>query len=111
METPQNRRFYGKMECLPLWPTYIGEKGRTLGKTHGIKVRCYWEHPWGTHWELEGNMFGNKGKIKKILLPLKLERKKSRHFECMLSLPIGCMKFLCSKTVHHHFWPELIPPL
>jgi len=22
----------GKMECLPLWPTYIGEKGRTLGK-------------------------------------------------------------------------------
>jgi hypothetical protein len=29
----------------------------------------------------------------------------------MLSLPIGCMKFLCSKTVHHHFWPRLIPPL
>jgi len=17
----------------------------------GIKARCYWEHPWGTHWE------------------------------------------------------------
>jgi hypothetical protein len=33
MEAFQNRRFYGKMECLPLWPTYIGEKGRTLGKT------------------------------------------------------------------------------
>ncbi len=47
----QNRKFYGKMECLPLWPTYIGEKGRTLGKTYEIKARCYWEHPWGTHWE------------------------------------------------------------
>jgi hypothetical protein len=34
-----------------LWPTYIGEKGRTLCKTYGIKTRCYWEHPWGTHWE------------------------------------------------------------
>jgi hypothetical protein len=67
MEVPQNRRFYGKMECLPLWLTYIGEKGRTLGTTCGIKARCYWEHPWGTHWELEGN----KGKMKKkIILPL-----------------------------------------
>jgi len=37
MEAPQNRRFYGKMECLPLWPTYIGEKGRTSGKTYRIK--------------------------------------------------------------------------
>jgi hypothetical protein len=24
MEAPQNRRFYGKMECLFLWPAYIG---------------------------------------------------------------------------------------
>jgi len=44
MEAPQNRRFYGKMECHLLWPTYIGEKGRTLGKMYGIKARCYWEH-------------------------------------------------------------------
>jgi hypothetical protein len=57
-----------------LWPTYIGEKGRTLGKTYGIEVRCYWEHLWrthwefmehvenvmGTHWELEGNILGTK---------------------------------------------------
>jgi len=27
-----------------LGPTYKGEKGRTLGKTYWIKVRCYWEH-------------------------------------------------------------------
>jgi hypothetical protein len=72
MESPQNRRFYGKMKCLPLWPTYIGEKGRTLGKTYGIKVRCYWEHPWGTHWKPDGNLKGTcqkKGKIKINPLP------------------------------------------
>jgi hypothetical protein len=51
MEAPQNRRFYEKMECLPLWPTYLGDKWRTLGKTYGIKARFYWEHPWETHWE------------------------------------------------------------
>jgi hypothetical protein len=59
--------------ALSLWPTYIGEKGRTLDKTYGIKARRYWEHPWrthrehignlmGTHWELEGNMMGTKEK-------------------------------------------------
>jgi hypothetical protein len=26
------------------------------------------------------------------------------HNGCMLSLPIGCIKFLCSKTVHHHYY-------
>ncbi len=46
MEAPQNRRFYEKMECLPLWPRYIGDNWRTLGKTYGIKARFYWEHPW-----------------------------------------------------------------
>jgi hypothetical protein len=49
---------YGKKKCLLLWPRYIGEKGRTLGKAYGIKARCYWEHPWGTNREL----VGNKGK-------------------------------------------------
>jgi hypothetical protein len=37
MEAPQITEFYGKMECLPLWPTYIDEKGRTLGKKMGLK--------------------------------------------------------------------------
>jgi len=44
-----------------LWCTYVGEKGRTLGKTYGIKARCCWEHPWGTHWEhweLIGHLMG-----------------------------------------------------
>jgi hypothetical protein len=58
MEASQNRSFYGKVKCLSLWPTSIGQKGRTLGKTYGIKVSCYWEHPWGTLWELIGNLMG-----------------------------------------------------
>jgi ABC-type transporter lipoprotein component MlaA len=35
--------------------------GQTLGKTYGINARCYWEHPWGTHWEPRediGNLMG-----------------------------------------------------
>jgi hypothetical protein len=40
----------------------------------------------GTHWELEGNILGTKEK-----------EKKSRHFECILSPTIGCMKFLFPK--------------
>jgi hypothetical protein len=88
MEAPQNRKLYGKMECLPFWPTYIGEKGKTLGKTYGIKARCYWEHPWnlgnilGTQWELEGNMLGTKEKRKKNHPPLvqNLKRKKIKAF-------------------------------
>jgi hypothetical protein len=57
---------------------------------------------------------GNKGKMKKIIPPPKKylkEKKKTRHFDCMLSLPIGCMKFPFPKTVGRHFWPGLIPPL
>jgi hypothetical protein len=44
-------------------------------------VRCYWEHPWGIHWEHRGTyreLEGNKGKMKKIILLTspKLKRKK-----------------------------------
>jgi hypothetical protein len=76
MEALQIRKYDGKMECLVLWPTYIGEKGRTLGKTYGIKARCYWEHSWGTHWnlmgilwELGGYTLGTKQKWKKSSPP------------------------------------------
>jgi hypothetical protein len=30
-------------------------RGGTFGKTYGNKVRCYWEHPWGTDWEPDRN--------------------------------------------------------
>ncbi len=61
MKATQNRRFYGYMKCLPHCPSYIGEKGRTLGKTYGIQARCGWEDSWRTHWE----PVGNKGKWEK----------------------------------------------
>jgi len=56
---PQNRRFYGKMECVSVWPIHIGKKGMTLGKTHiGLNQGAIGS----PHWELEGKMFGTKGK-------------------------------------------------
>jgi len=58
-----------------------------LGKTYGIKQgaigNTLGEHIGNLMGELKGTCW-NKGKM---------EKKKSRHFECMLSLPIGCMKF------------------
>jgi hypothetical protein len=89
MEASQNRNFYGILECLPLWPTYIAEKGKALGKTCGIKARCYWEQTWGTQCEPDENPLGTrrehdgkKGKMKKIppppplpLSPRKLKEK------------------------------------
>jgi hypothetical protein len=84
MEVPQNRRW----NASPFRQPYLGEKGRTLDqKTYGIKARCYWEHPWGTYWELIGNVNGTKEKWKKILSShppsptQNLKEKKSRHFE------------------------------
>jgi hypothetical protein len=49
-----------------------------------------------------GNLKGTyceQRKMKKILPPptQNLNEKKSRHFECMLSSPIDCMKFLFPK--------------
>jgi hypothetical protein len=43
----------------------------------------------------------NKGKMKNQQPPpnQNLKEKKSWHFECMLSLPIGCMKFLFPKLL------------
>ncbi len=37
MGAPQSRRFYGMIRCLSIWPAYIAEEGRTLGKIYGIK--------------------------------------------------------------------------
>ncbi len=68
----------------------LGEKGRTLGKTYGIKARCYWEHPWGTIWELDGNMLGTVGKkMRKILL----QKKKISNF----FIPIPELSLVCGR--------------
>jgi hypothetical protein len=42
IEGPKNKTFYEEVKCLSLWPNYIGDKGKTMGKTYGIKTRCYW---------------------------------------------------------------------
>jgi hypothetical protein len=51
------------MECLPLWPTDICEKGRTLSKTYGIKARAI------------GNTHGEH--IENLLEQIKNEKKSS----------------------------------
>jgi hypothetical protein len=48
-------------------------------------------------------MLGIKEKMKKSSPHPKLKRKKSKHFECMMSLPIGCMKFLFLKLFNTIF--------
>jgi hypothetical protein len=123
MGAPKSRRFFWKIQSLPLWPTYIGVKERTFGKTHGIKARCYWEHPWGTQWEL-GNILGTrwepigdlkgtkeKWKIPPPTPPPKLKRKKFKALWGHVEPSHWRHEISISKIVHHHFWPGLIPPL
>jgi len=99
MEAPQNRWFYGKMECHPLWPTYIGEKGRTFGKTYGIEVSCYWEHLWNlwnmlrTWWE----HIGNKLKKKKDPPPQDLREKNQGTLSACWAFPLAAWNFLFPK--------------
>jgi hypothetical protein len=84
-----------------LWAKHVVLKQGVIGNTFGEHIENMpWEHRkhignlMGTHWKFDGN----KGKMKKILFPSQnLKEKKSRHFECMLSLPINYMKFLFSK--------------
>jgi hypothetical protein len=119
MKAPQSRRFYGNMKCFSFWPTYIGKKGRTLGKTYGIKARCYWEHPWGTHWhpiKHIGNLMGTcweQRKNEKNPPPpqFPLKEKKSRALWVHPEPSHWLHEISISKTVRHHFWPGLIPPL
>jgi hypothetical protein len=59
-------------------------------------------------------MLGTKEKWKNFLpsSPTQnLRENKSRHFGCMLSLPIGCTKFLWSKAVCQDFGPGLDTPI
>ncbi len=110
----------------PLWPTYMGEKVRTLGKTYErLKKGAIGNTLQGTHCKhrehngnsmgepignLKGNMLGTKENP--LSSNLNLEEKKSRHFEWVLSLPIGWLREISiSKAVGHHFWPVLILPL
>jgi hypothetical protein len=59
---------------------YEGEKGRTLGKTYGIKARCYWEHPWGTPRELREhieNLMGTQWELERNIEATCWEQRKN----------------------------------
>ncbi len=80
----------------------------TLGKLYGIKRRCYWEQSWECIWEHFENLMGTLrelGEKQKSLSPHPHQKRKNWIVhECMLSLPIGCMKFLFPKlfvTIFH----------
>jgi hypothetical protein len=120
MEAPQNRRFYGMRECLPLWPTYIGEKGEDFGQKiwdkQGAIGNTLGEHignsrnisgtPWEHEENIEGTFWEQRKNEKNPLLTQILKEKKSRHLECMLQPAHRLHVFFISKTVDHHFWPK-----
>jgi hypothetical protein len=67
----------------------MGLKQGAIGNTHGERI---------------GNLLEQMKKHKNLFGPpapnlTKLERKKTRHLECMPSLPISCMKLLLPKLV------------
>jgi len=72
------------------WAKHMGLKRAAIGNTLGEHI---------------GNMLGTKGKRKNPPAPPpgptteNLKGKKSMYFECMLGLPIGCMKFLFPKLL------------
>jgi hypothetical protein len=54
-----------------------------LGKPYGIKFRCYWERL--------REQLGKEEEKQKITCPTPPPKGENRaHYECMLSLPIGC---------------------
>jgi len=63
IEAPQNKRFYGKLECLLLWLTYVGEKrrGGLWAKHMGLK-RSAIGNTLGEHIGNLRNMLGTKEK-------------------------------------------------
>jgi hypothetical protein len=71
-----------------LWAKHMRLKRGAIGNTLGEPIG-----------NLKGTWWEQRIFLIKLLPPLnqKHKRKKSRHFECMLSLPIGCMKFLFPK--------------
>jgi len=111
MEAPQNRRLYGKMECLvptPLVHLYRWEGEDFRQNIYWIEVRCYWEHHWGTYWELERNMLGTKEKWKEILpSPHPKLKSKIKALWVHAEPSHWLHEIFIFKTVHHHFWPGL----
>jgi hypothetical protein len=64
----------------------------------------------GIFWELDENTLGTRGKTNNNFChPTPPPKGKNRrNCECILSLPISCMKFLSPKLLVTNFWPELM---
>jgi len=67
MEAPQNRRFYGKMECLPFGPPIWVKRGEVWAKHMGLKQGVIGNTlgTYGTYWELQGNCWEQRKNEKK----------------------------------------------
>jgi hypothetical protein len=66
----------------------------------------------GTHWELEGNTLEQRKKRKKPPSPKpKTQKKKIKALGVHAEPSHWLHEISISKTVHHHFWPGLIPPI
>ncbi len=89
---PQNKSFHWQMECLPPWPSCKAEKGRTLGKSYRTKVWFYWEH-------IEEHIGNSMGTENPKNNPSARDPKEKKLGPCqsMLSLLLGCIKFLFLK--------------
>ncbi len=92
------------LPCDPPFSVYL-HGSWTLGKPYELNLRCCWEHlgeqlgnlgnPMGTWW-----LGTRKKNQKKSLSPHPPHKEKNwTVHECMLSLPLGCMKFLFPKLL------------
>jgi hypothetical protein len=123
---PQNRRFYGKMECLPPWPTYMERRGGLWAKHLAIKWgaigNTLGEHIGnlgnilGTWWQPIGNLKGTwweqrKNEKKSSPHPHpKLKRKKIKALWVHTKPSHWLHEISIPKRVHHHFQHGLIIP-
>jgi len=85
-----------------IWDKKCGAIGNILGNTLGTICKLDWNTV-RTHCEQK--------KLKKFPSPSPNPKKKKKKglLECMLSLLIGCKKFLFKKPLCHNFWLGLIP--
>ncbi len=93
-----------RKKCASLWPSFFSLFTWELnfGQTIWAKSEVLLGTSWRTNWEL-GKPYGNmmiENKEEKQKIPLPTAPRKEKNWtvhECMLSLPIGYMKFLFPK--------------
>jgi hypothetical protein len=81
-------------------------EGENFGQRIWDKVRCYWEHPWGTHWEQKKHITEHIGNKKKIPPPYPPKNKLRTPQPSHWLYEIDSFKSVC-----HHFRLGLLTPL